>query len=216
MTVPAPDDPFRPYVPRLVVDWVRNAPHDLHRTVDGTLAFVDISGFTKLTERLARSGKVGAEEMSDALDATFSALLGVAYEDGAGLVKWGGDAVLLLFDGPEHAPRAARAAHRMRAALRRVGHLDTSVGRATLRMSVGIHSGRFDFFLVGDPDHHRELIVAGPAATVTARTEGLANAGEIAVSPSTAALLDPVVLGNPAGAGRLLRSEPPVSVSGVP
>ena len=35
-------------------------------------------------------------------------------------------------------------------------------------MSVGIHSGDFDFFLVGDPGIHRELIVSGPAASRTA------------------------------------------------
>ena len=106
---------LRPYVPRLVVDWLRSDPEDLYQEVEGSLAFVDISGFTTLTERLARRGKVGAEEMSDALNSTFSALLAEAYEDGAGLVKWGGDAVLLLFDGPDHARRACRAAHRMRA-----------------------------------------------------------------------------------------------------
>ena len=39
--------------------------------------------------------------MSDILNATFADLLDVAYHDGAGLVKWGGDAVLLVFDGPD-------------------------------------------------------------------------------------------------------------------
>ena len=38
----------------------------------GPLAFVDISGFTKMTERLARKGKVGAEEMGDPLDHVFT------------------------------------------------------------------------------------------------------------------------------------------------
>lgn len=47
---------------------------DRHRRIPGTLAFVDISGFTRLTERLARRGKVGAEEMSDLLSATFAEL----------------------------------------------------------------------------------------------------------------------------------------------
>ena len=46
-----------PYVPRLVVDWLRSSPDPLGREVDGTLAFVDISGFTALTERSrARAG----------------------------------------------------------------------------------------------------------------------------------------------------------------
>jgi class 3 adenylate cyclase/tetratricopeptide (TPR) repeat protein len=180
---------LRPYVPRLVVDWLRTAPEQTWREVDGSLAFVDISGFTKLTERLARKGRIGAEEMSDTLSATFSALLTVAYEDGAGLVKWGGDAVLLLFEGDDHAAHAARAAFRMRAALRNLGQRQTTAGNVVLRMSVGIHSGTFHFFLVGDPALHRELLVSGPAASITAEVEGLASAGQIGLSASAAALL---------------------------
>ena len=199
---------LRPYVPRLVVDWLHTSPDDLYREVEGSLAFVDISGFTKLTERLARRGKVGAEEMSDTLNATFAALLAEAYEEGAGLVKWGGDAVLLLFDGPDHAARSCRAAHRMRACMREVGRIDTSSGRVTLRMSVGIHSGLFHFFLVGDPSLHRELLVSGPAASRTAEMEAVADAGQIAVSAETAALLDPRVIGVPVQGGFLLRSLP--------
>jgi class 3 adenylate cyclase/tetratricopeptide (TPR) repeat protein len=213
---PSPVDPLAPYVPRLVIDWLRTTPDARHRSVDGTLAFVDISGFTKLTERLARKGKVGAEEMSDLLHATFTALLGVAYADGAGLVKWGGDAVLLLFDGPEHAARACRAAHRMRETMREVGRLSTTAGPVTLRMSVGVHSGSFDFFLVGDPAEHRELIVSGPAATKTAAMEATANAGQVAVSTATAALLDPRVLGAPTEGGFLLRRAPDADSDGAP
>ncbi len=206
---------LRPYVPRLVVDWLREQPDDLYQEIEGSLAFVDISGFTTLTERLARRGKVGAEEMSDALNSTFAALLAEAYEEGAGLVKWGGDAVLLLFDGAEHASRACRAAHRMRATMRQVGRLETSVGRVTLRMSVGIHSGTFHFFLVGDPDHHRELIVSGPAASRTAEMEAQANAGEIVISAQTAALLEPRVVGEASGEGFKLRSVPDAPVVGI-
>jgi class 3 adenylate cyclase/tetratricopeptide (TPR) repeat protein len=197
-----------PYVPRLTVDWLRHTPDDLVKEVVGTLAFVDISGFTRLTERLARHGNVGAEEMSDLLNATFASLLEVAYEDGAGLVKWGGDAVLLLFVGDGHAVRATRAAHRMRARMREVGDLSTTAGRLTLRMSVGIHSGVFHFFLVGDPTIHRELLVSGPAATCTAEVEGLAKAGEIAVSAQTAALLDPSAVGGARQGAFLLRAAP--------
>src|SRR5438046_2617895 len=54
---------LRPYVPGFVVDWLHDTPDTRHRAVEGTLAFVDVSGFTRLTERLAARGKVGAEEM---------------------------------------------------------------------------------------------------------------------------------------------------------
>ena len=184
-----------PYVPRLLGRWAPTGDDDRHMRVNGSVAFVDISGFTRLTERLARKGKVGAEEMSDILSATFAGLLAEARDDGADLVKWGGDAVLLLFQGPDHAQRAARAAHRMRATLRVIGRLPTTSGMVVLRMSVGVHSGDFDFFLVGDPDVHRELLISGPAASVTAETEAAAAAGQIGLSSSTAALLDSRLLG---------------------
>ena len=174
----------------------------------GSLAFVDISGFTRLTEQLARRGKVGAEEMSDILSATFAALLTEARDDGADLVKWGGDAMLLLFQGPDHAARAARAAHRMRGMLAVIGRIRTASGNVSLRMSVGVHSGDFDFFLVGDPVLHEELIISGPGASVTAITEAAAAAGQIGLSRATAALLDPRLLGPPLLDGRLLRSAP--------
>jgi class 3 adenylate cyclase/tetratricopeptide (TPR) repeat protein len=206
-----PADPtidLRPFVPRLLVGWLRDTTDASFTEVDGTLAFVDISGFTKMTERLARHGKVGAEEMNDLLDRCFSELLATAYEDGAGLVKWGGDAVLLLFDGPEHEARAARAAYRMRARLRGLGRISTTAGLVSLRMSVGIHSGSFVFFLAGET--HRELLVAGPAATRTVEMEGTASAGEIVVSAETATRLDPSILGGRKGEGYLLRREPHV------
>ena len=52
-------------------------------------------------------------------------------------------------------------------------------------MSVGVHTGGFDFFRVGAS--HQELIVAGPAATSTTKMEQAAEAGQIVVSSSTAA-----------------------------
>ena len=197
-----------PYVPRLLGQWVPTGDDDRHMCVNGTVAFVDISGFTRLTERLARKGKVGAEEMSDILSATFAGLLAEARDDGADLLKWGGDAVLLLFRGRDHAQRAARASHRMRAKLRVIGRLPTTSGTVVLRMSVGVHSGEFDFFLVGDPDIHRELLISGPGASITAETEAAAAAGQIGLSSSTAALLDRRLLGPVLLDGRLLRSSP--------
>jgi class 3 adenylate cyclase/tetratricopeptide (TPR) repeat protein len=209
--VSGPVDPttdLRPFVPRLLVSWFRDAPDTSVREIEGSLAFVDISGFTKMTERLARHGKIGAEEMNDLLDRCFSRLLAVAFDDGAELVKWGGDAVLLLFEGSQHEARSARAAYRMRATLRNLGKLSSTAGLVSLRMSVGIHAGSFVFFLVGGS--HRELLICGPAATKTVEMESAAAAGEIVVSTETATGLDPSALGTRKGDGYLLRREPEV------
>ena len=191
-----------------MIEWLQDAPDVPFRQIAGSIAFVDISGFTKMTERLARKGKVGLEEVNDILDVTFAELLAVAYEDGAGLIKWGGDAVLLLFDGEDHAARAARAAARMRRSLQRVGKTTSTAGKVNLRMSVGIHSGLFDFFLGGDL--HHELMICGPAASRTVEMEGAAEAGDVLLSPEAARLVDPACLGSPKGGGTLLRRIPDV------
>ena len=163
MTDTDQDETFRPYVPAFVIDWLRCSPGASYRTVDGTLGFIDISGFTRLTERFARAGKVGAEEMSQILDSVFTSLLDVACGYGADLIKWGGDAVLLLFQGDGHAAATCAAAWEMRRTLRRVSKVTGTAGSGTLRMSAGVHSGQVMFFLVGS--RHRELIITGPAAT---------------------------------------------------
>lgn len=199
-------DRLRPYLPRLLIQWLAEAPEDVHREVTGSIAFVDISGFTKLSERLARRGKVGAEELTDAIGACFTRLLGVAYGNGGGLIKFGGDALLLLFTGADYEAKACRAAVGMRRALREIGAIGSRGERVSLRMSVGVHSGAFNFFLVGDS--HRELVITGPAASQTVLMESTATAGEILVSPVTADALPAGATGDTKGPGVLLRREP--------
>ncbi|WP_353828059.1 adenylate/guanylate cyclase domain-containing protein [Agromyces sp. SYSU T0242] len=203
---------LQPYVPRVVRYWDEETPGRLHRAVEGSMALVDVSGFTRMSERLARHGDVGAEEVTEVIDGTFARLLPPAYALGANLLKFGGDAQLLLFVGDDHHLRAAAAAHAMRAELRGLDGFTTSAGTVRLRMSVGVHSGTFDFFLVGRS--HREFIVAGPAATRTVEMEGAASAGQILVSPETAALLPHASVGPARGPGRLLARAPHVEPTG--
>ena len=201
-------DDLVPFVPRLTLEWLRASPELRWLEVEGTLAFVDLSGFTALSEKLSSSGRAGAEEVTEVMNATFAALLEVAYAQGGGLLKFGGDALLLLYEGAEHAARAARAAFEMRSTLRGIGRPRTSAGTVQLRMHAGLHSGVFQFFLVGSS--HRELLVTGPGATRTVEMEAASEAGEILLSPETAARLDPSTTGEAKGPGVLLRASPAV------
>ena len=191
------------YVPRLASEWDYDAPGRDWQEIDSTLCFVDLSGFTQLSERLARRGRIGAEELTDVLNRVFGEMLEVAYAHGGSLAKFGGDALLLHYAGDNHAFHAAAAAVEMRAALRRAAQHKTSVGRVALRMSVGIHSGNVHMFRVGGS--HTELVVSGPAASRVALMETIADAGEILLSPETAARLPSPALGETKGEGILLR-----------
>ena len=99
--------------------------------------------FTKLSERLARTGREGAEHLTDTISACFSSLLAEAYADGGSLLKFGGDALLLWFTGEEHALRATGSAASMRSTLRRSAGVRAGASTIVLRMSAGVHSGAF-------------------------------------------------------------------------
>jgi class 3 adenylate cyclase len=176
----APGGVLTPYVPRLVLEWDRDHRDELHRRIPGTLVFADLSGFTAMSERLATLGRLGAEELTQHLDATFT---------------------------------------EMRARLRAVGRRQTSAGRVTLRMSVGAHTGSVDFFLVGGSvsggplgGGHRDLIVAGPAADTVVAMEGIADPGEIVLSPALASAVPERSRGDQKGAGVLLKRAPSLPV----
>ncbi len=206
-------DPYQSYLPRIVLHWDADAPSSNHQQIDGTMVFVDISGFTALSERLAMLGKVGAEEVTEVLGGCFKGLLAVAYPLGGRLIKFGGDALLLLFDGDGHEHRAVNAAIGMQRAMKTLGKVKTPAGNMTLRMSIGANSGTFHFFLIGDS--HRELILTGSAATATVAMEGFAEATEILVSRTTAAALPSEAIGDAKGPGFLIRGSVPELAGGT-
>ena len=174
------------------------------QSLDASLCFVDISGFTNLSERLARRGRIGAEELTEVLNRVFGTMLELAYDAEALLLKFGGDALLLLFRGARPCrSRPATRRWRCAAALQEAATVPTSVGRVPLRMSVGIHSGEVHLFRVGRS--HRELVITGPAASPTAQMEHAAGPGEIVVSAATRAALPAGAADQPDGPGWRLR-----------
>src|SRR5438270_5489226 len=111
----------RPYVPRTFQQHLVDAPESRSWVSEGSAVFVDISGFTQLSEQLARKGREGAEQITDVISGSFEAILAVAYQNDGSLLKFGGDALLLWFRGDDHAERACRATMQMRQVLHDAG-----------------------------------------------------------------------------------------------
>ena len=197
------------YVPRLLMSRLSADPGRRVEVLEGTFVFIDVSGFTGLSERLAKVGKEGAELLVEAINSCFTALLADVHLLGGSLVKFGGDALLIWFEGDAHAARGCDAAVQMRRRLREVGRLTAGASRVTLRMSVGVHSGEFHSFLVGDLFH--DLIVAGPGASTVVALEGAAEASQILVSAATASQIPARCVGDPTGPGFLLARAPEVA-----
>jgi class 3 adenylate cyclase/tetratricopeptide (TPR) repeat protein len=203
-----------PYVTRILQQHLINDPTSRCWTCDGTAVIVDISGFTKLSERLSRKGREGAEQITEVIGRSFESILVVAYENGGSLLKFGGDALVLWFECEAHAARACRATVLMRRVLRGVGRIEVPGAKVTLRMSQGVHSGRFHFFAVGSS--HVEFLPTGPAWSCAVAMEHAGAAGEILLSPQTAACLPGFCVGDAKGPGFLLRRDLPDNLEKLP
>ena len=107
-------------VPRLLLGLAADA--DVHRRIEGTAVLVDISGFTTLSEQLAATGREGTEQLIATLSRIFTVLL-PATDDGGDVVKFAGDALLVLFTGDDHAKHAVHAAWNMNRVLAAIGDI---------------------------------------------------------------------------------------------
>jgi class 3 adenylate cyclase/tetratricopeptide (TPR) repeat protein len=188
-----------PYLPRLARTWGDAA----YREVDGTLVSVDLSGFTALSERLAQKGRAGAEELILVISGCFEGLIRIAELHGGDVLKFRGDALLLLYEGADHAARACTAASKMQWFIANAGPSNSSVGPVSLSMSTGVHSGTCHLFAAGTS--HRELIVTGPSASETIRLEDEASSGQVLVSLATAEALPAAWVGEEKAGARVLR-----------
>ena len=197
-----------PYVPRAVVEWDLDGPH--HRRVEGSLVSADISGFTALSERLAGYGREGAEELTVLLNRCFGGMIEIVDAYGGDVLKFGGDALLILFTGEDHTGRAAAACHQMRHLIQRRWSTPL-VSSVELGISQGIHSGEFSLHLVHAGYH--ELWVVGPGMSAAVQCEGAAERGQILLSHAASARLHPDVLGEPTSDGYPLVSQPDVAAS---
>ena len=93
------------YLPRVALEWELDAPDRPWQAIDATLVFVDISGFTRLSEKLARRGRIGAEVLTEVLSAVFGRMLALAYERGGGAPEVRGRCAAP--DLPQRRPRGA-------------------------------------------------------------------------------------------------------------
>ena len=207
------------HLPASLVEWVSENPtpgHPNGRFVTGTLLFADISGFTAMSEKLSHIGREGAEEVTAIVNRYFDAMLDILKLYNGQLIRFGGDALLGLFEEkvvdldqfapfgldqnpfsvpaqPNSSTRAVMAGMKMQAAMDQFAHTATSLGPFPLRMSVGIHHGRFFAAQLGDAQN-MEYALFGADVNETATIESAAQAGQLVLDRDTYDLVDPLLM----------------------
>ena len=147
--------------------------------------FADISGFTPMSESLARTGKKGTEELTNLLNQYFGAMIELIRAYGGTIAKFGGDALTVLFPcvGPatsrlEAARRTLTCALAMQQQMTAYQSIITSAGTFALAMKAGLSIGQVFSASVGHSNYRLEYIVAGSVLERAALAEHHAHSGD--------------------------------------
>ncbi len=220
------------YLPRPVVLAPQPAGEPAGGMCRGVFVFVDVSGFTPLSEDLKSLGVAGAEQITAIINGLFSELVGALFEHGGTLLKFGGDALLGLFQAETEAELADRALLAIQAALAmqavmqqdKFTAIKTPSGTQALQIKCGISSGSYFAAHIGtrpEPALGRNgtmaYVTTGLTVNLAEQAEGHAHPGEIAITRETVARLTvPVETGavtrNPDEDFLLVRAAPPAAV----
>jgi len=155
----------------------------------GSLMHCDVTGFTAMSEALAKSGKEGAEFMAGILNQFFERMLGIAKQWNGIQMKFGGDAMLLYFGGGDHACRAVACGLEMQKAMKEFSNITVLEDSYDLRMRIGIHSGKFYSMSLGQKKGLLHYMLIGDHVNKAADVEPKAEPGQVVVSSETKLLL---------------------------
>ncbi len=154
-------------------------------TFEAWTMFVDISGFTAMTELLMQGGDEGAEILSRVLNQLFNPVVDAIYAYDGFISTFAGDAFTVIFGGE----RERRTSHLLSCAqeiqdiFQSQGSQETPYGDVTLRVKIGLGRGEVTWGIIGHS--HRAYFFRGPAVDACAYAEHQAQAGDIIATAST-------------------------------
>jgi adenylate cyclase len=172
-----------------------------------TILFADLRGFTSLSERRP------ASQVAEYINRCFAVIIGQVVAHGGMVNKFGGDAIMALWNAPQdcrdHALEASRAALAAAAELERLEEADPVL--AASGFGIGVNTGEA---LVGNVGSlgHLEYTAIGDCVNLAARICGMAPAGGVWVGPETHGLIEGHLTSEPLGEFRIKGKEELVSL----
>lgn len=158
----------------------------------GAVLFVDISGFTPLTEALVQQfgPRRGADELIRQLNLVYDLMIAEVHRWGGSVVSFSGDAITCWFDRDEGL-NALASARAIRQAIDQAMQAEGPLARLSTAFAVksAVTTGPVRRFLVGDPDIRCLEVLAGATVERIAEAESLAHQKEIVIDAETAAHL---------------------------
>jgi class 3 adenylate cyclase len=160
--------------------------------------FVDITGFSKLTNDLMQLGQHGAEILANLMREAFTPLVNSVYAHHGFIATFAGDAFTALFpldQGTEHADRHALSAAWEIQQLIAEKSFQVNGAQIAVSTRVGLACGGVNWGIVTSGQANRAIYYfRGDAVENCAEAEGLAEAGETIIDSATHARLQPFIL----------------------
>lgn len=145
--------------------------------LEASVIFIDVCGFTALTEQIAASAVV------ELLNALFDKIVHEIISQGGHVDKFMGDAVMAVFRGDYHLDRAIDAALAVRDVLEAEGEIQVEGNGYTPRISIGINCGEMVSGNIGSATLRRlDYTVIGDAVNLAQRLQSVAKANQILIS----------------------------------
>ncbi|MCK5599542.1 tetratricopeptide repeat protein [bacterium] len=163
---------FRPFLP-----FSFKISRQLLEDAQGSLLFADISGFTRMSERLARHGHAGTETLTNILNGYFDKMIGIVRKHQGRVLRFTGDAVLVYFQADDI---ALKAAEEMMNGMKEFKDIQTDHGKFSLHMKTIISTGKWHEFFLGN-SQRQELFMCGKLIKKLAAEEDIAKRGEIRI-----------------------------------
>jgi class 3 adenylate cyclase/tetratricopeptide (TPR) repeat protein len=153
----------------------------------GTALFADISGFTSLTEIIARElgPRRGIEELTRQINAVYHALITEIERFDGSVISFAGDSITCWFDGDKTAQRAVTSALALQTAM-------TSF--PNLGLKVAMTSGPARRFIVGDPSIQVFDALVGATISRLSVAEHIAISSEVVTDEITAEALSGIAV----------------------
>jgi class 3 adenylate cyclase/tetratricopeptide (TPR) repeat protein len=174
------------YVLRTLLQHPGGTPVANGDRMDAVVLFIDVAGFTPMSEALTRSGAYGTEALTRILNGWFDAMVSLVSRFGGSVAEFAGDALTAMFryDAATRrvtGRRAVRCALLMQAEMARFQGIATRAGTFDLAMKAGLAAGPLLVTIMGDPAIRLGYVLAGPALDRAVRSERNAGGGEVVV-----------------------------------
>ena len=150
-----------------------------NETVEATVAFIDICGFTAITE------KEPADKVVTLLNTYFEVMVKEIIAQNGYVDKFIGDAVLAVFKGNFHLDRAIDACLAVRSQIEKLP-AGTGTSYFQPKVSIGVHSGEMVCGNIGSPKLRRlDYTVIGDVVNTAQRMQSIAKENQIVISESS-------------------------------